>query len=850
MPGASLYCPIRGPLSAKAFAADGLTQTEEKRRIDCIRFLLAKGYPKDHFKVETLLLKFGAQGRNSFRTDIAILDIPAATVGNDIEDLKDHIRIVAEIKRTNENPKSAKQTQVYPAMDFVKDLLAIGIYWDDIEQRLFYKTLIGNKTKIHETTIAVLPTWGQGLGSTGLKKAGLRPAGNLKKLFERIEDILHAATPEKDRRFEVILQLLLLKIYDEHIHTKPSQEMTVQDFTDSPLTDVQVKKTFEGILEKAVAYYGKYLPRPVPKTLKVGGAMLRDLSGLLAPVHILGSKRDVVQEFYMYFAPEVYQWDFAQYFTPTEVVDFIVSLVNPQGGDQVKDPACGSGDFLVSAMHQATANGGNISDAVWGADNSSKAVQISVLNMVLNGDGKSNIREEDSLEEIRHDEEAYSVMLCNPPFGVRILEKRFDILKHFQLGQEWRDDGRGLQPNGVVLPVQELGILFAELCVRQAGQQGGRIGIILPNGYLGNRTPRYAALREYLLRNCRLVAVVAFPRFTFKKSGADVSASVVVLERRETPLARAAESEDYPFYVGIAESVGWSVSDKRAERIYRKDSMTGDVVLDANNDPTLDADFERILADFANSDVTNLYPWVRGHGEATGKGWSVHMDDVLKTATLNIDPKRWCERAVTTRAAVEKMPHFTLGDVVHPVPTVGPPKDKTALYQYVQIDDVTDGILTPQWLRGWNLPDRAKHRAEQRDIFVGSIWGSVGKWFVAGGDCSALMVSNGFHRLRLKPGKDDYLIDIVAGLNTELYRIQARSLATGSDGLAEVPETDLLTIRLPKVTDKAARKAIGDIVDAMLTGRISATKVVAQLEAEGRVPKTSVPPRTSVFVQV
>jgi type I restriction enzyme M protein len=706
--------------------------------------------------------------------------------------------------------------------------------------------------KTHETSIAVLLPWGQSLGSLTLKNEDLRTAQNLKKLFERIEDTLHAVTPEKDRRFEVMLQLLLAKIYDEHVHPKPTQQMFIQDFTDAPLSDQDVKKAFQDVLEKAVTYYNKYLPRPVPATPKVPGSLLRNLSALLAPVRILGSKRDIVQEFYMYFAKEVYKWDLAQYFTPSEVVDFIVTLVNPQAGDQVKDPACGSGDFLVSAMHHAEESGASISDAVWGADNSSKAAQVSVLNMVLNGDGKSNITEEDSLENIKKEEMNYTVMLCNPPFGQSIVENRFEVLRNFQMGQEWIESDEGLQPNGVILGSQEVGILFAELCVRQA-QPGGRVGIILPNGYLGNRTLRYAVLREWLLRNCRLVAIVAFPRFTFKKSGADVSASVVVLERRKKPLARAIDSENYPFYVGIIESVGWRVGDKRADRVYTHDPLSGDVMLDTHNEPILDADFNRVLTDLATSDVVNLYPWMPRYGQkppATNKGWSISIKEVLKSPTLTIDPKRWCKRAVMTRAAVEKISHFTLGDVIDVVPPEGVPSDKSALYDYVEISNVTDGIVSSHRMRGWELPDRAKHRAKKGDIFIGSIWGSVGKWFVAGGDCSTTIVSNGFHRLRLKPGKENFLIDLVCGLNSEMYRIQARSLATGSDGLAEVAESDLLTVKLPKVTDKKARKAVGDILEAMVAGRISAAMTVAKLESEGRLPSTDIPSRSSVFVQV
>jgi len=49
--GDELHCPIRGTLAVSAKAADGLTFTEEKRRIDCIRFLLEKGYPPSFFKI-------------------------------------------------------------------------------------------------------------------------------------------------------------------------------------------------------------------------------------------------------------------------------------------------------------------------------------------------------------------------------------------------------------------------------------------------------------------------------------------------------------------------------------------------------------------------------------------------------------------------------------------------------------------------------------------------------------------------------------------------------------------------------------------------------------------------------
>jgi type I restriction enzyme M protein len=146
-------------------------------------------------------------------------------------------------------------------------------------------------------------------------------------------------------------------------------------------------------------------------------------------------------------------------------------------------------------MHYGRERNVNLSDAIWGADNSSNAVQVCVLNMVLNGDGKSNIKPEDSLV-VGHDEtDRFSVLLSNPPFGVKIVETRFEVLQRFDLGHEWVvTDGTATRSDKVA-ESQQTGILFAELCVRQA-RPGGRIGIVLPNGYLGNGSVRYLALRE------------------------------------------------------------------------------------------------------------------------------------------------------------------------------------------------------------------------------------------------------------------------------------------------------------------------------------------------------------------
>ena len=852
MPGALLHCPVRGTLTVPERAADGLTFIEEKRRIDCINLLLSKGYPQSHIRVETTLLRFGSQGRNSFRTDVAVLDAPVSNVPDDLETLLPHIVLMAEIKRDNASAVEARPTQVYPALSFLPSVDALGIYWDDVEQRMFYRELSEGLLAVREAPIVALPQWGQAFQRRRLRSLDLTTT-NLRRLFERIEDRLHSEISSKARRFEIMQQLLLVKLYDEYVHPPAgNDEMDIQDFTESPVGDQDLKGILEAVLVRALSFYQPYLPSTVPDGIRCSGAALRSLSALLAPVRILGTRREVVQDFYMYFASAVYKWDLGQYFTPTEVVDFIVEMTNPHTGEHIKDPACGSGDFLISAFQFAERqNGANLKDSVWGADNSAEAVQVAILNMVLNGDGKSQIREEDSLLHVSAYANRFGVVLCNPPFGVRITETRNEVLRQFDVGHEWRPDANGsLQRTDRVLKKQEVGLLFAELCVRQAAP-GGRIGIILPNGYLGNRRTKYTGFREWLIRHTRVAAIVAFPRFTFKKSGADVSASAVFLEKRPVALSDARDAETHPFYTGIVESVGWSVSDKRAVKLFRRDAETGAYLTDDRNEQIPDSDFGRVLDEVRSQRMLSVFPWLDLGGTLSGSSaWSVDFREVVNRADLSLDPKRWSQRYHDTREAVVGVDHFALGDVLDVIPENSVPSDPARMFDYIELQDAADGIVTPNRIRGWELPTRARHRAEPGDIFVGGIWGSVSKWFIAGGDCSNTVVSNGFKRLRIRPEHADRLVDIISGLVSETYLIQARALCTGSDGLAELSEKDIPEIVLPTIIDTGARTAIQRVADAMLGGRGTVASLVMGLQEDGRIHPAPSDARESHWVQV
>lgn len=852
--GFTLVCPIRGVLKASRKSKDGLTPSEEFRRVEAIRHLVSAGYPKANFVIEAVVCRIGNAGRNSMRADLAVLDVPAATIDvKDVDELLSHALVLGEIKRDNAKAAQAKSTQVKPLLDFAKLQDCVALYWDNVEQRVFWSTVENRKRAVHEGPLALLPKYGNKVEVKSLMYDDLLDPDSLIDVYSRVENILHQAAVDLDRRYETILKLLLAKIYDEHASSaKKKRVLVFQDYEAIGITDVAARLSLKGLLEDAIGFYEQHLPKPVSVLFDLPARVVLDCAQILAPFRITAAKRDVIQTFYMKFAKDLYRWDLAQYFTPNTVTDFIVEALNPQFGEHIKDPACGSADFLVAAFHRGRSTDPRYADCVWGADNSVNAVQAAVLNMLFNGDGKTNIKKEDSLESVAKYKNKYDIMVCNPPFGVRIVEKRLPILNLFDLGKVWERDKKGrLAPTERVLPAQESGLLFAELCMKQA-KPGGRIAIILPNGYLGNRSDMYLIFREYLLRNCRIASICAFPRFTFKSSGADVSASVLFLEKREVPLADSSADPNYAFHVGLIENVGWSLGNKLAAPVYLRNEEDGSFIVDPETgERIIDADFQDVLDQFRTSVPAEDMDWVtEGIDPPKAEGWSVSIRDVLNDPDRTLDAKRHSRKFSLLRKEIAKAPHVRLSDIVDVIPqsfsstgkrvTI----DKGQTYAYTEIQEMGRGDYRSVPVKGWELPLRARHFSEAADIYLGSVWSSVSKWFIADRVTQNGVVTNGCFRLRMKAGHEDKLIDLVTFLCSESYPIQMRGLARGSDGLAEVNEIDLKHILVPLVEDEEIRQAVDGYVQALLTGRSTLLAAVGAWSSDGLVTFPRPPKRS------
>lgn len=347
-----ISCPIRGLLKVSKRSKDGLTATEESYRVEAIRFLLDRGYPKSNFFIEPVIKKFGNGGRNNFRSDFAVLDVPVDSLESKLpDDILKHALIICEVKRDNGKQEYVKETQVKPMLDFAVNVHTMGLYWDNIERRVFWTVLENDLKIIKEGPATIIPAFGATIKTQPLTFKTIQPTESLTSVFSKIENILHQSAFAPKQRYEIILQLLLTKIFDEHaFETRQDEPLEIQDYKSLGMSDDVTKRKINDVVKRTIGFYSRHLPNKISNVLPLTVDTLNSILKILAPIKIIHSKRDVVQTFYMKFAKDLYKWDMAQYFTPTTVTDFIVDIINPRFGEHIADPACGSADFLVAAF--------------------------------------------------------------------------------------------------------------------------------------------------------------------------------------------------------------------------------------------------------------------------------------------------------------------------------------------------------------------------------------------------------------------------------------------------------------------------------------------------------------------
>ncbi|MER5623046.1 N-6 DNA methylase [Streptosporangium sp. NPDC002544] len=436
-------------------------------------------------------------------------------------------------------------------------------------------------------------------------------AGMLKTAFRRCHNYIHGNEGlPKDAAFWQFLYLLFTKMHDERLSRKHRRPPEFYALPGEPF-DEEGRKAIEA---RVMALF-----REVKKEYPLFGARdeitlspraLAFIVGELAPYDLTGTDMDVKGIAYQELVGTNLRGDRGQYFTPRSAVALMVEMLDPKEDERVLDPACGTGGFLRETLwhllnkwreEEGTPGLPDTEEQLvdhqdrlaayaekhlFGADFDPFLVRATSMSIMTLTGGEGNIYNMDSLAfpgghlpglteaRGRIPRGSIDVLMANPPFGTDIKIEDKDVLNQYRDGvaQSWsrdRETGRLVMGDKPVLSMapEQLFIQRAVWWVRE----GGRIGIVLPNGILSNPGPTDEAIRRWILENCWVLASVELPVETFVAE-ADVSilTTLLFLKKKtdqEKMAATMGAEQDYPVFMAIAEKVG---VDRRNNPVYKR----------------------------------------------------------------------------------------------------------------------------------------------------------------------------------------------------------------------------------------------------------------------------------------
>lgn len=306
--------------------------------------------------------------------------------------------------------------------------------------------------------------------------------------------------------------------------------------------------------------------------------------------------------------------DRGQYFTPRGAIKLVVSMLDPKPNERVIDPACGTGGFLTATLahlaHKFQAEKGIepgaestqefisiqerlaefVKKNLFGADFDPFLVRAAQMNAVMASNAEAHLFNLNSLEfpaghlpGLAEAEKVaklgtMDVVMTNPPFGSEIPITDPNILRNFDLAHIWeRTEDGGFRNTGRLQGSVAPEVLFIERCVEWL-KPGGRMGIVLPDGILGNPGDEY--IRWWILRHTWVLASIDLPVEVFiVEANVNILTSLLFLKKKAEQELKAADlgsTKDYPVFMAVAEKVGF---DRRGNTLYKR-SPDGEEILE------------------------------------------------------------------------------------------------------------------------------------------------------------------------------------------------------------------------------------------------------------------------------
>lgn len=296
-------------------------------------------------------------------------------------------------------------------------------------------------------------------------------------------------------------------------------ESNIGELIDIALTKLEDENRSKlAMVFRSISFNSETAFGPTKQRNQILKNLLTDLSELnLEPSHL--ANNDVIGDSYEYlismFAGEAGK-KAGEFYTPSEVSTLLAKLINPQSGDRICDPACGSGSLLIKVAKEI--EGKNY--ALYGQENNGSTWALARMNMFLHEEDNAEIAWGDTLNNPQLKEKdtlmKFDIVVANPPFSLDkwgAEQASTDEFNRFHRG---------------VPPKSKGDYAFISHMIETTFEDKGKVGVIVPHGVLF-RGSSEGKIRQQLIDENLLEAVVGLPANLFFGTG--IPAAILIFNK-------------------------------------------------------------------------------------------------------------------------------------------------------------------------------------------------------------------------------------------------------------------------------------------------------------------------------
>lgn len=774
------------------------------------------GYPTEHIQTRPQFrVRVRPSGSQSYPVDIAVF--------KDAGRLPDDVLIVVECKKPTLT-QGRKQLEIYLTMTSAQ----IGV-WFNGNAHLYLRKVVRPDQTIGFEQIPSIPRYGQSVAEIGrIRRGDLVTPTNLKATFRDIRNNLAGMTlgvTRDEALAREIINILFCKLWDE----------TDKGPTDFVSFAADIGDTAEQVRQRIIDIFESRVKTEFNDVFDVTDAITLDapsvmyVVGELQNYAISSANREAVGDAFEVFIGPALRGGEGQFFTPRNVVQLMLTFLDPEPEEYLIDPACGSGGFLTVALEhvwqkleqRAAARGWDQARLgrmqreyaqryLHGIDKDSFLAKVSKAYMAILGDGRSSVFCDNALVEPVTWTSALStsthlgsfdVVVTNPPFGKKIVVRGDEILRQYQLGRRWQPDPEGtLQPTGPLYEKQPPQLVFIERCL-QLLKPGGRLGIVLPESVFG--MPKYRFVVEYIFRHAEVMAVAAMPEELFQPY-THAKTCIVFLRKRENP------TDDYDILMADAR---WCGHDSMGNPTVRTNPSDGSTEL-LDDVPTISQRFTTLLDEPTIERIDHLGFRVRRSELANLILVPRYYDPVLKS---DIEDLRSTHDLVSIEELVERG-ELSLTTGLE----VGKMAYGTGPVPFVRTSDFSN----------WELKADPKHcvstliysaLASKQDVAPWDILLVRDGTYLVGTSCiltpsdTRILYAGGLYKIRATPERLDPFL-LLALFNMPIVKRQFRAKRFTRD-IIDTLGKRILEVILPMPRDPEERSRLADTMREIITTR-------------------------------